>query len=104
MVRQYKSEIHTSDRVYIWRAGADAGVVATATVQDDPAETAPEVDDPYTLKPEAFSKSELCVRLRIDTARPEAVRRSELLEHAVLRGRYANWRQWRAPTQGTRTC
>ena len=85
VVRQYKSEIRTGDRVYIWRAGADAGVVATATVEDDPAETAPAADDPYTLKPEAFSKSELRVRLRIDTALPEAVRRSELLEHAVLK-------------------
>ena len=85
VVRQYKSDIRTGDRVYIWRAGADAGVVATATVEDDPAETAPAADDPYTLKPEAFSKSELRVRLRIDTALPEAVRRSDLLEHAVLK-------------------
>ena len=86
VVRQYKSEIRAGDRVYLWRAGADAGVVATATVEEDPAETAaPAVDDAYTLKPEAFAKSELRVRLRIDSALPEAVRRSDLLEHAVLK-------------------
>ncbi len=85
VVRQHNSEIHAGDRVYLWRAGADAGVVATATVEQDPAEAVPAVDDAYTLKPEAFPPSELRVRLQIDSALPEAVRRSDLLEHAVLK-------------------
>jgi MoxR-like ATPase len=85
VVRQYKSEIKKGDRVYIWRSGSDAGVLATATVQTDPAELPGDAGDPYLLKPESLSKAELRVVLRIDSVLPEPLRRTDLLEHAVLK-------------------
>ena len=84
VVRQYKSEIKRGDKAYIWRSGAEAGVIATATVITNPAEL-PGDKDPYVLRPESLSKPELRVMLRVEAVLPEVVRRSDLLEHAVLK-------------------
>lgn len=85
VVRQYKGDVHAGDRVYLWRSGADAGVVATATVTSDPAELPGDGEDPYILKAEALAKPELRVRLHIDSVLPEALKRSDLREHSVLK-------------------
>jgi MoxR-like ATPase len=85
VVRQSTKEVHKDDRVYLWRSGADAGVIATATVQTEPAVSPGDESDPYVLKPETLSKPEPRVRLRIDSVLPTAIRRSDLLEHAVLK-------------------
>src|ERR1019366_5781363 len=36
VVRQYRNDIHAGDRVYIWRSGPEAGVIATAEVLAEP--------------------------------------------------------------------
>jgi AAA domain (dynein-related subfamily)/EVE domain len=84
VVRQYKNDIHVGDRVYLWRSGADAGVIATATVAREPEVLPLDDSDPYVLRPEALSKPEPRVMLRIDSVLPAAIRRSDLVEHAVL--------------------
>jgi MoxR-like ATPase len=85
VVRQHKGEIHKGDRAYIWRSGPEAGIVATATVMTDPAVMPGDEGEPYVLKPEVLAKAELRVALRVDSVLPEVLRRSELLEHAVLK-------------------
>ena len=36
VVRQHENDIQVGDRVYIWQSGADAGIIATATVTSGP--------------------------------------------------------------------
>jgi MoxR-like ATPase len=85
VVRQYTNEVHKGDRVYLWRSGPDAGVIATATVNDDPAVSAGDADDPYVLKPESLSKPEPRVVLHVDSVLSTPIRRSDLLDHSVLK-------------------
>lgn len=85
VVRQYAKEVAKGDRVYLWRSGPDAGVVATATVMTDPAVMAGDADSPYVLKPESLTKPEMRVNLRIDKVLSTPIKRAELLEHSVLK-------------------
>lgn len=85
VVRQYANEVHKSDRVYLWRSGPDAGAIATATVEDEPAVQPGDAGDPYLLKPESLSKAEPRVVLRIDSVLSTPIRRTELLDHSVLK-------------------
>jgi MoxR-like ATPase/predicted RNA-binding protein with PUA-like domain len=84
-LRQYKADVKKGDKVYIWRSGPDAGVVGTATVTTDPEVLPGDAADPYALKPESLSKPEPRVMLQIGAVLPEVLRRSDLLEHAVLK-------------------
>ena len=85
VVRQYRADVREGDRVYLWRSGAESGVIATATVSSPPQEMALAPDDPYVLKPEALSKPELRVLLKVETVLPTVIRRSDLLEDAILK-------------------
>ena len=99
VVRQYGGEVRAGDRVYLWRSGADAGVIATARVLTDPAQLSGDPDDPYVVKPEALSKPEQRVILRIESVLPAVIKRSDLREHAVLKDlvviRFANATNYR---------
>jgi len=94
VVRQSKNEVRKGDFVYLWRSGPDAGIVATATVMNDPVEMPGDADDPYVIKAESLSKPEPRVVLRIDSVLPAVIRRSDLVEHSVLKDlgvvRFAN--------------
>jgi 5-methylcytosine-specific restriction enzyme B len=79
------NEIRKGDRVFLWRSGSDAGVVATGTVLSNPEVLPGDPDDPYMLKPETLSTPAPRVRVRIDSALSTVIRRSDLLEHAVLK-------------------
>ncbi len=85
VVRQSKNEVRKGDFVYLWRSGPDAGVVATATVMNDPVEMPGDTDDPYVIKVESLSKPEPRVVLRIDSVLPAVIRRSDLIEHSILK-------------------
>jgi AAA domain (dynein-related subfamily)/EVE domain len=85
VVRQYKKEICKGDRVYLWRSGPEAGVIATATVLADPEVLPGVADSPYALKPESLDKAEPRVRLRIDEVLPAPIKRVDLLEDRVLK-------------------
>jgi len=94
VVRQHRSEVRQGDRIYLWRAGGEAGVIATATVLDDPEVRPGIAGSPYLLEPEALSKEEARVTLRIDRVLPSPLTRTALLEHPVLKDleviRFAN--------------
>lgn len=85
VVRQYRKDVRAGDRVYIWRSGPEAGVIATATVLTDPEELPGEGGSPYLLKPESLTKPEPRVKLRIDGVLPTPIKRVDLLEHPVLK-------------------
>ena len=83
VVRQYKSDVHAGDRVYIWKSGTEGGIVATAQIDAEPAVGT--ADDPFVLDPEEFAEPELSVTLRISEVLSEPLPRSDLVEHPVLK-------------------
>jgi MoxR-like ATPase len=93
-VRQYTHDVKKGDLVYLWRSGPDAGVIGTATVLTDPAVLPGDANDQYVLQPGALTKPEPRVMLRIDSVLPAVIRRSDLIEHPVLKDlgviRFAN--------------
>jgi hypothetical protein len=84
VVRQYATDVHVGDRVYLWKSGPDGGVIATAQVATEPA-VMDKTTDPFVLDPEAFATPEPSVTLRLVDVLPQTVLRSELLEHPVLK-------------------
>jgi predicted RNA-binding protein with PUA-like domain len=82
-VRQYSSDVHIGDRVYIWKSGAEGGVIATAEVATEP-EVRAKTDDPYVTDPDAFAKPGPIVTLHIAAVLPQPLLRSDLLEHPIL--------------------
>lgn len=66
-VTAYKDEIDTGDHVFVWRSGADAGIVAEGTVMTPPT-MMDELEEalPFALEPEKFKGLRLRVQLRID--------------------------------------
>jgi hypothetical protein len=85
VVRQHRKDVRRGDRVYIWRAGPQAGVIATATVLSDPEEMPGIAGSPYLLEPESLTKPEPRVNLRIEGVLPAPIQRVDLLEHPVLK-------------------
>jgi hypothetical protein len=85
VVRQHRKDVHTGDRVYMWRSGTDAGVIATATVATEPQVMPGDADSPYLLKPESLSKPEPRVKLHVDGVLSMPIKRADLLEHQVLK-------------------
>lgn len=85
VVRQYAKEVKQGDRVYIWRSGPEAGIIATASVLADPVVLPGVADSPYALKPESLEKSELRVRLKVGEVLPAPILRADLLEDPVLK-------------------
>ena len=85
VARQYQNDIHKGDFVFIWRSGPEAGIVATAKVSSEPGIVADGIDDRYVMRPGAFSKSEERVSLHIESVLPAVIRRSDLVEHAILK-------------------
>jgi 5-methylcytosine-specific restriction protein B len=86
VVRQYRKEIHAGDRVYLWRSGPEAAVIATATVLTDPEEMPGEPDSPYLLKSGSLDEAEPRVNLEIDDVLSSPIKRVDLLEDYTLKG------------------
>ncbi|HLK17285.1 MAG TPA: AAA family ATPase, partial [Fimbriimonadaceae bacterium] len=86
-VRGHVASVHVGDRAYVWRAGAQAGVVAVGTVLTEPAESSPaEQDRPYWRQPDryGFDKVEPRIRVRIDRLVEPPLLRTLLREDPVL--------------------
>lgn len=84
-VRQHRADVHAGDRVYVWRSGSQAGVIAVGTVMNDPVESAPaEAERAYYLRPEEFAATELRVDVQLDQVLDATLRRSELAVDPVL--------------------
>jgi hypothetical protein len=94
VVRQYRDQVRMGDRVYLWRAGGEAGVIATATVLDDPEVRPGIAGSPYLREPAALAKDESRVNLGIKRVLSSPLTRVDLLEHPVLKDlqviRFAN--------------
>jgi len=85
-VRQSYKRIVEGDRVYIWEAGQNAGIVAVATTTSDPRKDLVESEkekefhvDRSRLKPEKWR-----IKIEIDAVLKKRIPRSFLAEHEVL--------------------
>lgn len=85
-VRQHRDRVRAGDRAYIWRSGADAGIIAIGTIETDPADVEPNRDeDVYYLQRDEFSAPEPRVNIRIDRVLDDPLHRSTLQGDPVLR-------------------
>lgn len=64
-VNQYKQSINPGDTVFLWKSGAEAGIVAGATVLTAPAIMEQDALQ-FAVQADKFDKPGLRVRLRID--------------------------------------
>jgi hypothetical protein len=66
-VRRYREEIHSGDRVYIWRSGDHAGILARAVVLSEPAPLAMKDEElRFAVQPESFKETEVAVRVSVE--------------------------------------
>ena len=78
LVNQFKQSISPKDEVFLWKSGAEGGIVAAATVLTAPAIM--EQDDPrFALQADKFDKPALRVRLSIKEVYPVPLSRSFLM-------------------------
>jgi hypothetical protein len=85
-VRQHRARIHVGDRIYLWEAGADAGIVAIGTVTAGPG-TFPDKQDeaPFVRdKDELSDPNEQRVQIQIDRVLPRRLGRDSLRVHPTL--------------------
>ena len=86
VVRQHKQEINAGDRVYIWRAGSDPGVVAVGTVMGGPEERPPDPEsEQFNRSDDELTAPELRVSLSLDRVLDVPVAREAILDDEVLR-------------------
>lgn len=84
-IRQHKTRIHEGDRVYFWRSGRDAGLVAVGTVMTEPEVHAGDpVEDEFILDPDFLSGDELRVRVDVEKVLDVPISRSSILDDEVL--------------------
>lgn len=84
VTRQSAHDIHVGDRVYLWRSGAEAGVVAVGRVATEPAELPGDVDDPFVRAADNLSATEERVVVSVEHVLRQPVLRRDLLEHPIL--------------------
>jgi MoxR-like ATPase len=84
VVRQSRGRVHAGDRVYMWRSGTGAGVIATATVLTDPATALDPLAETYAVDRDAFSQPEPRVELAIDKVLAAPILRADLIDDPVL--------------------
>ncbi len=87
-VPQYTGEVRPGDRVFLWRSGADAGVVGIATVATLPSLSGvPDREQPYVLDSikEATAETRVVLRVRSVDAVPKSAVAAveELAEHKI---------------------
>jgi 5-methylcytosine-specific restriction enzyme MrcB-like protein/EVE domain-containing protein/dynein-related subfamily AAA family protein len=85
-VRQHRRRVHKGDRVYVWRSGPEAGIVAVGEVGNEPADAAPDLtEDPFYIRREDFSKVEPRVKIAIERLLDSPLLRSKLREDPILK-------------------
>ena len=87
LVNQYRDDIRCGDRVFLWRSGPQAGVVAVCTTLADPA---PLPDDKesyrYQLEEAMFAGERIRVPLAIEKVLQRPILRKALLWNRDLDG------------------
>src|ERR1700686_3355307 len=76
-VNQYKQSIKAGDAVFLWKSGAEAGILAAATVLTAPAMLEQDALQ-FAVQPDKFDKQDLRVRLRIGDVYPVPLSRDVL--------------------------
>jgi len=85
--RQHAHDIHIGDTVYLWEAGDDAGILATALVLTEPANMLEsERELRFYRDPSQFAGAERRVRLRVEQVLPQRLTRAALLADPDLKG------------------
>lgn len=85
VVRQNAGDIHIGDIVYLWEAGANAGIVAVAHALTEVANLPPnEREQPFYRDATRFSGTEPRVMLRIDQVLSERLFRSDIANDSKL--------------------
>jgi hypothetical protein len=85
LVRTHRTEITPGDRVYLWTAGPDGGVLAIATVLDEPSERSAEpAIRTFMRQPEHLDGLQLRVALRVDHVLERPLLRREIVSHPLL--------------------
>jgi hypothetical protein len=103
-VNQYSKEIQKGDRVFLWEAGKDAGIVGTGTILSDPAKMeANAVEDKFTRDAERLSGAALRVRVSIDQIPEKRIKRENLATHILLKDldviKFANATNFKVKTE-----
>jgi hypothetical protein len=79
LVNRYKERIGPGDRLYLWRCGDDAGIVATGTVLTKPAPLPMQEEElAFAVQPEKFQGTLTRVRLSIDQVVSPVLSRTDL--------------------------
>jgi 5-methylcytosine-specific restriction protein B len=85
-VSQFKDKIHSGDRVYVWEAGQDAGILGIATVMTEPTEiNFPDQEKPFVRDKEKFAGLHTAVTIRVDRVLSQRLSRKELIRDAILK-------------------
>lgn len=96
-VSQHTKEIKTGDKVYIWRSGEEAGIIALATVISEPDLLEGDSSElQFAIDAEKFSGKNMAVYIQIEKILPTVLERTSLRSVPQLR----NLSILRAP-QGT---
>lgn len=86
LVKRHRDAMHIGDTVYLWEAGAEAGIVAVATIKSAPkSELEAEASKKFSKGEDKFEGEQLRVWLTIDRVLPDRITRTALLKHPQLR-------------------
>lgn len=85
LVSQHKNRIHAGDSVYLWEAGEDAGIVATARIVRDPADIPSlEQEKQFIKEPKKFEGLQTRVVLRMEKVLKHPLLRKDLQNDTIL--------------------
>jgi hypothetical protein len=84
-VRQHKDAIHSGDRVFLWVAGANAGIVARGSVVSEPQEMEELPEELPFNKQDTNNTKELRVEIKIEEIVDPPVLRSDLQNDPAFR-------------------
>jgi 5-methylcytosine-specific restriction protein B len=85
LAQEHVDDIAVEDTVYLWESGADAGIIATATVRTGPGSSPmPDSDAAFAVEPEKFTGDQMRVKLRIDEVLYTRLTRDSLQDHPTL--------------------
>jgi hypothetical protein len=86
VVRQHNKDVHPGDRVYMWRAGVEPGILAVGTVISKAEERPSDPEsDQFNRKAESLRDPELRVTVSVDRVLDNPLTRAAILEDEVLR-------------------
>lgn len=83
-IRQYTRHVHVGDRVYIWRAGDRAGIVARGVIIEEPSVRPASIGTEYWIEPAHGERLEHRALVHYDRKIRPPILRSDLRYHPAL--------------------